>query len=277
LKLFKPVKYITIFTCLILIDCALSGYIGFWRERFWTSVQNRELMKFILYLSEFTVIASLGCLVSGYAQYYLNISALGLRTILTHKAFKHFDSNSVEGGNQRVQEDCFQYPLLSLSIFGGLLRSVLIISILTYILIKQVSWYFILIPFIYASLGTLLAGKIAFPLIELNYLNQVVEAAFRQALSKLNYIRVHDNNYKLFKNTKYLAFFQSFYNQITVIVPYVILSGLYFSAKITFGVFMQVASAMAEIINNLSFLINSFNDINRLLSCRKRLKEIGVI
>jgi ABC-type uncharacterized transport system fused permease/ATPase subunit len=40
---------------------------------------------------------------------------------------------------------------------------------------------------------------------------------------------------------------------------------------------MQVASSMAEIINNLSFILNSFSEINRFLSCRRRLKELQII
>jgi ABC-type uncharacterized transport system fused permease/ATPase subunit len=88
---------------------------------------------------------------------------------------------------------------------------------------------------------------------------------------------VHSNNYKLFVKTKYLQYFQSFYNQITVIIPHLILIGLYFTGRITFGIFMQVASSMAEIINNLSFILNSFSEINRFLSCRRRLKELQII
>ncbi len=145
--------------------------------------------------------------------------------------------------------------------------------------------YYLIIPTLYTIIGTYIAAKIANPLINLNYINQVKEAAYRALLvyktrfeqKKDLYEEVYSNNYNLFIKTKHLNYFQNFYNQITIIIPHLLLAKLYFGAIISFGVLMQMASGMVELINQGSYLINSFSDINKLLASRKRLKELEII
>jgi ABC-type long-subunit fatty acid transport system fused permease/ATPase subunit len=276
-------KYFFILIALLLLDCSLGGFIGVWREWYWNSIAQKLLYKWILYVSEFSIIALISCWISGYSQYIINLLSLKIRTDLTNKAFELQTHHKIEGGSQRIQDDCFAYPQLLLNLIMGMFRSIIMILVFLTILYIQLPWYYLLIPFGYSLVGTLIAGKIAFPLINLNYINQAVEAKFRELIKlKHNtllevYEEVYINNYNLFKYSKYLQYFQSFYNQITIIIPHLILFVIYFSGKITFGIFMQVAASMTEIINNLSFVINSFSDINRLLSCRKRLKELKIL
>ncbi len=270
-------KYLVILGLLLILDCSLGGFIGVWRDWYWSSISNKDLNKWLLYLSEFAGVALLSCWVSGYSQYLGNIVSLSMRTNLTRRALRLNNHSEIEGGTQRVQEDCKNYPLLLIGLLTTFLRSIIMIVVFAVIILVHLPWYYLLIPLIYSAIGTLLAGKIAFPLVYLNYINQVVEAKFRQVISKLNYAKAHRQNFLLFKRTKYLAYFQSFYNQITVIIPHIILAVLYFTGRLTFGVFMQMASSMAEITNSLSIVIYSLNDINNLLSCRRRLKELTII
>lgn len=277
MKIFNLNKYLTFLTILLLVDCGIGGVIAIWRELYWQSIQDLNMSKWLVLVAIFTGLALFSCLISGYRGYLANIISLNMRTTLTRKALKLGNHLAIEGGAQRVQEDCKNYPSLLMSLIGGLLQAILLIIIYTGIILYKLPLVYIIWPVLYTILGTYIASKIAKPLINLNYVNQVLEAKFRQVLTKLNYKVTHHNNYQLFKTTKYLQYFQSFYNQITVIIPHIMLIFLLFSAKITFGVFMQLASALAEIVNNFSFLINSFNDINLFLSCRKRLKELKII
>ena len=261
----------------MVVDCLLGGFIGIWREWYWGALEQREAAKWAIYVAQFSLVALLSCWISGYSQYVVNLISLGMRTKLTKRAMELEKFKHVEGWSQRVQEDCLSYPILFINLISGVIRSIIMIVIFAVIIIMQLNVLYLLIPIVYSVVGTLIAGRIAIPLINLNYVNQVLEAKFRQVVSKPNYVNVHNNNYKLFVKTKHLQYFQSFYNQITVIIPHLILISLYFTGKITFGIFMQIASSMAEIINNLSFILNSFSDINRFLSCRKRLKELTLI
>ena len=276
MKIFNLNKYIFILVFLVLLDCGIGTYIAWWREGYWSSLSNKEFYLWGKYILEFIAAALLSCGVSGYSQYLISVISLYWRTKLTQKALK-LDYSRVEGHQQRIQEDCGRYPSILLSLIVALIRSVIMIVAFSYIILQHLSWYYLLIPLGYALIGTLLAGKIAFPLINLNYLNQVVEARFRQSLSHLNYLLAHRNNHQLFKKTKHLQYFQSFFNQITVIFPHLCLASLYFSGKIVFGVFMQVAAAMAEITNSLSVILLSFSDINNLISCHRRLRELRSI
>lgn len=258
------------------LECSLSGYIAYWREPFWNAVQTKNLSQFIWYIGYFTIAASIICYVSGKNQFLQSNTALYYRNKLTNKALK-MPSNIVEGQGQRIQEDCYNYPWYSISLFLGFAKNIIMLFTYLTILVYQLGFYYLLFPIAYAIIGTYIASKLAKPLINLNYLHQVVEAKFRQVLTKMNYIKAHRNCYDLFKTTKNLSYFQYFYNQITVIIPYLILAPLYFGTTLTLGIFMQCASSMNSIIDCMSYFINSFNDINLWLSCRKRLKELKVI
>lgn len=286
MRILNTNKCFVILTILLLLDCVLAAYIGWWRDPFWNAVAHRDVYTFIRYIAYFSIVALTDCFITGYSSYISNIISLNIRTKLTKKAFKLENHYEIEGGAQRIQEDCFKYPALLIQLISGLLRSILMIVVFSVIVITQVGSFYLIVPILYSIIGTGLAGKIAYPLIKLNYINQACEAKFRHVLQervrfsenrKKPYIEVHRNNFNLFLYTKYLNYFQSFYNQVTVVIPYIALSFLYFTGKIVFGVLMQAASAMTEIINNMSYIINSFSDINKFLSCRKRLREIGII
>ncbi len=276
MKIFINKKYLFFLISLVLIDCSIGAYIGYWRELYWESLSNKQYLLWIRYIVEFIAAALLSCGVAGYTQYLINIISLNIRTNLTNQTLKT-EYQYIEGYQQRIQEDCARYPNLLLNLSVNLVRSLIMIIAFSIIILQHISWYYLLIPFVYSFIGTFIAGKIAFPLINLNYLNQVVEAKFRQSLSRLNYLLAHKNNRSLFKKTKHLQYFQSFFSQITVIFPHLVLSFSFFSGKIVFGVFMQLAAAMSEITNSLSIVILSLNDINNFLSCRRRLKELRII
>lgn len=276
MKIANLTKVFILLTIMTLIECSMGGFIGFWREYFWSAVSNHQHSTFVLYLVYFSIAALIACLVSGYGQYLANYASLVLRHKLTRKAFKLKDCR-VENLPQRIQEDCFSYNQLMIGLIVGYVRNITMFIVYGYILIHQLGGIYLTYPILYTILGTLIAMRLAKPLVNLNYINQNVEAKFRQYLTKVNYASVHRNNHNLFKTTKYLQYFQSFYGQISVIIPYIILAPAYFSFKITFGILMQASAAINTIIECLSFTITSFNDFNRFLSCRRRLKEIRLI
>ncbi len=276
--------FIFLLIALVVLECIGVGYIGIWREGFWQAVETKATSIFIWKLGEFVLVALGLCLIAGYSQFLVNKIALLMRTKLTNKSM-HMPYKSIEGGAQRIQEDCFNYPWLGLTLFTGLLRSTINVGTFSIIIGYQLGVYYLLIPIGYTIVGTIIAHYFAKPLINLNYIHQCVEATFRAKLTELTnkkkkmgfYQECYDNYMNLAVTTKKLNYFQSFYNQITVVVPYIIIAPLYFGSKILFGTFMQVASAMNHVIESMSYIINSYDMINNWLSCRRRLKEMGVI
>jgi putative ATP-binding cassette transporter len=275
----KYIIYIIILTC---IEASLVGYIGWWRSPFWTMVQNHDLHNFLWYILYFTIAALAACFVSATNIWYQSLSGQLIRGQLTSKAIDihTLDNNQVEGQSQRIQEDCNSYPTFVFSFGAQIFRNLLVLlvySVLLIVQLKTFGYWYLLLPFAYAIIGTSIAHFIGKPLVHLNYINQMYEAKFRQALTELNYQTVRQNNYNVFCATKKLNYFQYFFGQVSVIFPHLVLAPLYFGLTITFGVFMQCASAMASMVECLSVLINNYAEFNRWLSCRKRLKELKII
>ena len=277
MKFFSFKCNLALLLVLCLLELAGTSFIIVWREWFWDAVGNRNFDLFIVYITQFSVVALALCVIVGFGGYLVAKIALEWRRRLTRVALKLSSKSHSEGFAQRVQEDCRDYPLLMLRLLKEFIMSALMMVIITVIIYKQVGLYYTIIPYIYVICSTAFGWKIAFPLIKLNYLNQVKEAAFRQFLKKTDYAKVHRNNHELYRKTKHLNYVQVFFGQLSAIFPYVLLASLYFSSKITLGVLMQIASAIIHLTDSLGSIIQNFDTINKWLSCRKRLKELTVI
>lgn len=269
-------KFIVIMILLGLIEIGLALYLTEWRHVFWNYVQDRNMTGFINYLIIFTIVALSLCVTTASASYAGAIAAIKWREKLNTIAItKH--SPAVENSNQRVQEDCREYPLLVLSIGFGTIKSIVYFFVFSITLIIQFNFYYLIFISIYAIIATVLAKKIASPLIALNYKSQQVEASYRNNLTEINFSNCINVMLGVAKKTKHLQYFQSLYSQIGVVIPLVIIAPAYFAGKMSLGGLMQCNSILSTIVESLSYGVNSFDSINRLLSCRKRLKELGVI
>lgn len=257
----------------------LVGVFGlaFWREGFWNAIENHQLKIFIYYIIYFTVIALGLCLISGISSYIQNRIALHWRKQLTRVSIKQSRINHIEGFEQRIQEDCRDYPQLVITLLRGFMLSSLYVIGYSILIICKIGIIYLIVPLLYTVIGTYISFKIAKPLISMNYIVQVKEAFLRKFPTLINYAITHRVNYNMFRKLKHLNYFQSFYDQLGIIFPYLLLAPLYFSLKLTFGALMQLASALTHLIDSLGFIINSFSEINNLLACRKRLKEYNVI
>lgn len=274
MKTFKLNKLCVLLVLLVIVELCLTMYLASWRSTFWDAVEHHNYSVFVHYLIYFIIVALALCFVGSYEGYLITLVSLAMRTQLTKKALlttiKH------EALSQIQQEDCLKYPQLLIGLIVNGLRNLCLLFIYGYFVVK-VNPLYLLYPVIYAIISSGIGYKLAYPLISLNYLNQNMEAKFRQHLTKINYGKAFVNNFHLAKATKILGYWQIGVAQISVVLPYICLASLYFSYKITFGTLMQVSSALNAMTDSLSFWLNSFNDINRLLSCRKRLQEIQVL
>lgn len=150
-----------------LIECSLAGYIAYWREPFWSAVQNRDLNTFIWYIGYFTLAALTICYISGKNDYIQSYTALIYRHLYTRKSLK-INKDVVEGQAQRIQEDCFSYPLLSITLCVGFIKNLVLLFTYILILIYQLGISYLTFPILYAIIGTYIASKLARPLIDLN-------------------------------------------------------------------------------------------------------------
>lgn len=220
---------------------------------------------------------------------------------------ENFDQQT-DNPDQRIQEDIGSLVEYSLSLTIGLVSSLVTIVAFIYVLWilsgtltiplgrfgeLHIHGYLVWVGMIYATLGTFLTFKIGRPLISLNYEQQKREADFRFAAidvrshaehvalyrgeqDQKNILRrifggVLENWYAIILRQKKLLWFTAGYNQVSVIVPLVVVLPNYFNKVFKLGGLMQALKAFGEIQDALSFLVNSFSTIAEWRAVVRRL------
>jgi putative ATP-binding cassette transporter len=269
-------KYFSLLIIFAVLEISFALYLTVWREHFWNAVTNKQSAEFIQQLCVFLAVALGCCFTSGISGYLVSLTTIKWREKLNIKALAIPDSR-IENVNQRIQEDSMKYPELCLTLGFGIIKAVMYIIVFSISLIVafKLNYWFILGA--YSILGSILAYKVAKPLIALNYNQQQAEATYRNNLTTLNFSECIRVMLGIAKKQKHLTYFQQFYLQVAVVIPLVIIAPAYFSSAMTLGMLMRFNSLSSTIVENMSYGISSWGSINMLLSCRKRLKELGVL
>lgn len=301
-------KYIISLIIFATLEIALALYLTFWREHFWNAISTKQPLEFLEQLGIFTGVALVICLVAGLSGYVLNLTAIKWREKLNDKAFavreQKTDCNlcvgtgitpsiissavpciycngtgtkEIENVNQRIQEDCWTYPDLVLQIVFGGVKALFYIIVFSISLLLSFSGIYLAIFLSYSIVGTVLTHFIAKPLVKLNYEQQRCEATYRNNLTINNFNECVRIMLGMAKKQKHLTYFQQFYGQVGVVIPLIVIAPVYFLSDMTLGILMRFNSIGSTILENTSYGITSFGLINRLISCRKRLKEAKLI
>ena len=129
----------------------------------------------------------------------------------------------------------------------------------------------------------------------LKYEQEHVEANFRYGLVRLRehsesiafyqseskeqtsllslYTDLVSNFHRIIRRKFALSWFESFYNTIAIIFPFIVASSRYFSKDITLGDLLQTSMAFTFVHKSLSFVPNSYEIIVQWRSATKRLIE----
>lgn len=136
--------------------------------------------------------------------------------------------------------------------------------------------------------GTVTSWFVGIKLPGLEYNNQKVEAAFRKELvygedDKTNHASIPTLtelftgikfNYKrLFLHYGYFDLWSNLYNQIMVVVPFLIAGPALFSGIITLGILIQIDNAFGKVQNSFSLFMENWTTVTELRSIKKRLRE----
>jgi putative ATP-binding cassette transporter len=218
-------------------------------------------------------------------------------------------SGSTDNPDQRIAEDLDRLTLQTITLFlggTGLLNSaVTLVSFLTILWTLSgtlslslggvaIPGYLFWFALVYAVGGTWLTARIGHPLIGLNFQQQRYEADFRFSLVRLRenaesvafyggerreldtflerFGNVIDNFWRIMRRRKRLGWFTFGYSQAALVFPYLLAAARYFPERMTFGWLQQTIDAFANVINALSFIVNSYTDIAEWLSVVERLK-----
>tara|TARA_Y100000590_G_C15647434_1_gene987416 strand:+ start:394 stop:1392 length:999 start_codon:yes stop_codon:yes gene_type:complete len=205
----------------------------------------------------------------------------------------------VEGASQRIQEDCMNFAKIVESIGLQVVRAIMLLIAFTPILwglssnvilpwLKDINGSLVWISLTTSLGGILISWLVGYKLPGLEYNNQVVEAAFRKELvygedDRVNYVQpptilelfagIKFNYHRLFLHYGYFDLWVILYNQVMVIVPYIIMGPGLFAGSMTLGILIQTSSAFREVHSSFSLFINNWTRITELRSIFRRLNE----
>lgn len=145
--------------------------------------------------------------------------------------------------------------------------------------------YLVWAAIIYSVLGTIFTHLIGRPLIRLNFEQQHVEADFRYSMMRLRenseeiallrgeemekramrgfFEKIIGNWYKLMDANRNLRAFSLFYDQVSSIVPFILLAPAYFlsGSGMQLGVLTQASSAFGQVQGNFSIFVSLYSTL----------------
>ena len=192
--------------------------------------------------------------------------------------------------DQRIAEDLRLFVELTSDLVLGLLEAVVLL--ISFIIILwtlsgplelfgiTIPGYLVWVALIYAVAGTFVTHLVGRKLIGLDFNQQRVEADFRFSLVRLRensegvalyrgekeelgglrqrFAEVISNFWLIMYKRKQLGWFTSFYHQLAIIFPYIVVSPRFFSGAIPLGAIFQTASAFGQVQGALSWFINAY-------------------
>ncbi len=312
----------SLLTVIILMTISLVGMevvFNYWYNYFYNALQSYDKQGAISLLLVFMFLAALFIVISVYRYYISQFFGLRWRQWMTtqfinrwlekrnYYYLENFDVNT-DNPDQRIQEDAGAVVTITLDLLVGLVGAVTTFFAFIYILWTlsgiihiplgsfgslAVPGYLVWVAIIYSLVGTLLAFKIGWPLVALNFEQQRREATFRFSAIDLRthsehvalyrgeadergilghlFGRVLDNWYLIILRQKLLLWFTAGYNQMSVFLPLLVVLPNYFNKVFLLGGLMQSLRAFASIQDALSFLVSSYTSIAQWRAVMKRL------
>ncbi|EFU5123389.1 putative transporter [Campylobacter jejuni] len=285
----------------------------FFNSRAMIEKPNYSANDFYALILVFLAIAIPYVLIATINIYFASVYAFKWREAMTFsylKFWKNKDDN-IEGSSQRIQEDTYNFSKivesLGLSFIKALMTLVAFIPILwslsdvvskalfanlsensSFYFLKNIDGLLVYIALLISLGGLVVSWFVGIKLPGLEYNNQKAEAAFRKEL-----VYAEDNrkeyaknetmielftglkfNYKrLFLHYGYFNIWLILFEQMIVIVPFLIMAPGLFAGAIGLGIVMQINNAFDQVRSSFSIFITNWTTITQLRSIYKRLKE----
>ncbi|HED8385738.1 TPA: putative transporter [Campylobacter coli] len=285
----------------------------FFNSRAMIEKPNYSASDFYALILVFLAIAIPYVLIATINIYFASVYAFKWREAMTFsylKFWKNKDDN-IEGSSQRIQEDTYNFSKivesLGLSFIKALMTLVAFIPILwslsdvvskalfanlsensSFYFLKNIDGLLVYVALLISLGGLIVSWFVGIKLPGLEYNNQKAEAAFRKEL-----VYAEDNrkeyaknetmielftglkfNYKrLFLHYGYFNIWLILFEQMIVIVPFLIMAPGLFAGAIGLGIVMQINNAFDQVRSSFSVFITNWTTITQLRSIHKRLKE----
>ncbi len=253
---------------------------------------------------QFARIAFPYVLIATLTSYFTRIYSFKWREAMTFSYVAKWQTveKEVEGSSQRIQEDIYRFARIVESLGLQVIRAIMTLIAFLPILwtlskgvdlamIRDIPGSLVWVALVVSLGGLLISWFVGIKLPGLEYNNQKVEAAFRKELvyaedDKVNYGRTETivelftglkfNYNRLFLHYGYFDIWVNFFEQLMVIVPYLIMGPGLFTGLITLGVLVQVSNAFSKVRESFSIFIANWTTITELRSIYKRLQEFQI-
>jgi len=286
---------------LVVFQVEMTVQLNHWYKAFYNILQAaKDVHAFWQKMVEFLYIAIPYIFAAIASSYFARHYAFRWRQAITFYYLPYWSKHpgNIEGASQRIQEDTYQFANALESLGLGLFRSVLTLIAFIPILwelskditiawLEHIPGSLVWIAML-TSLGAMLISfLVGIKLPGLEYNNQLVEATYRKhlvyseddkkyanlpAMVEL-FLGLRPNYFRLFNHYTYFNLWSNIYNQLMIILPYLVMAPSLFGGAITLGVVTQTGNAFGKVNEGFSFFIERWVDITKFLSVIKRLKE----
>jgi len=237
-----------------------------------------------------------------------------LRLWFSNRSFYYskFLKLSIDNPDQRIADDIHDFVDFSLTFSMTLFQQALTLIGFAIVLWQQsgalhitigpslvitVPGYMLFASVCYAILGSIIAHCIGRQLVPRNYHLQHTEADLRYGLAQVRQhaetiaatngaktetkrleskiLAVSDSMRKVMDKEKQLGYFVTFYQQFASFVPLLLVMPRFFARAITLGSVSQVTGAFGQVLDSLSFFINSYGNVSYYRSVITRLIQFS--
>ena len=290
-----------ILVALVVFQVEMTVLLNHWYKAFYNILQAaKDVHAFWQKMVEFLYIAIPYIFAAIASSYFARHYAFRWRQAITFYYLPYWSKHpcNIEGASQRIQEDTYQFANALESLGLGLMRSILTLIAFIPILwdlskditiawIEHIPGSLVWIAMLTSIGAMFISFLVGIKLPGLEYNNQLVEATYRKhlvyseddkkyaslpAMVEL-FLGLRPNYFKLFNHYTYFNLWSNIYNQIMIILPYLIMAPSLFNGVITLGVVTQTGNAFGKVNEGFSFFIERWVDITKFLSVIKRLRE----
>lgn len=201
-----PLAWLALLVLITLASVRLNVLFSFWKNGFYTALQNLDSKAFWFLLMVFSVLATVHVVRSLIEFYFTQAFQIRWRIWLTnvlidrwlaHQAYyrSRYVPEAADNPDQRIQQDVENFVQLSLTFSMGLLSAVVSLFSFTIILWDlsgplelfgaELPRAMVFLVYLYVIVATVFAVWIGRPLIVLNFLNEKFSATYRYALVRL--------------------------------------------------------------------------------------------
>jgi len=286
------------------VQVELTVKINAWYGAFYNILQKateHSVDEFWAQMLIFGKLAFPYVLIATLTAYFTRIYAFRWREAMTFSYLDHWRrvEKDIEGSSQRIQEDVYRFARIVESMGLQVARATMTLFAFLPILwnlsagvdlprLKEIPGSLVWVALLVSLGGLLISWIVGIKLPGLEYNNQKVEAAFRKELvyaedDKAGYGQPETllqlftglkiNYHRLFLHYGYFDIWINFFEQLMVIVPYLIMGSALFTGLITLGVLVQVSNAFSKVRESFSIFISNWTTITELRSIHKRLTE----